>query len=46
MFGDGHAKWISSPKLYDIILEDVENGDGDYGLQGPRRVWWAIDDME
>ncbi len=46
LFGDGHAKWMGSPKFYDIIREDVENGDGDQGLQGPREVWWAIDDME
>ncbi len=46
LFGDGHAKWMGTPKLYDIILEDVENGDGDCGLQGPRHVWWAIDDIE
>jgi len=46
LFGDGHAKWFGTSKLYEIILDDVENGDGDYGLQGPRHVWWAIDDME
>ncbi len=46
LFGDGHAKWFGTSKLYEIILDDVENGDGDYGLQGPRQVWWTIDDME
>ena len=46
LFGDGHGQWFGTTDFYQIMLDDVQNGDGDYGLWGPRNVWFAIDDME
>ena len=45
LYGGMHAEWLSNASFYEIILADVNNGDGDYGLQGPRQVWQAMADQ-
>lgn len=46
LWGDGHAAWVGDPAIYTTYEDDVLNGDGDYGLQGPRNVWFLVDQYE
>jgi len=43
VFGDAHGEWVADRRLYQIMDADRLDGDGDYGLTGPRDVWFVVD---
>jgi prepilin-type N-terminal cleavage/methylation domain-containing protein/prepilin-type processing-associated H-X9-DG protein len=43
-FVDGSVQWVADRRLYSRILADMEDGDGDYGLNGTFDCWTYLEE--